>query len=99
NHFSVENVSINEEGKYHEFYDVNSSGQKIYNWGTGNPGFSVTLAITGGELEPESYPTYQILQGFEGKAVQMQTKSTGELGAAFGAPLAAGNLFLGEFVE
>lgn len=97
--FSFENVSINEEGQYHEFYELNSAGQSVYNWGTGNPGFSVTLAITGQELTPEAYPTYQISNGLEGKAVQMQTKSTGELGAAFGAPLAAGNLFLGEFVE
>lgn len=97
--FSFENASIHEDGKYHEFFELNTAGQAIYNWGTGNPGFSVTLAITGQELAPEAYPTYQISNGFQGKAVQMQTKSTGELGAAFGAPLAAGNLFLGEFVE
>ena len=96
--FSFEEVSSDNEGNYHEFYETNSSDQKIYNWGTGNPGYSVTLAITGGELLPESYPTYQT-DGYEGKGVRMETKSTGELGAAFGAPLAAGNLFLGEFLE
>src|SRR5699024_4327868 len=96
--FSFEEVSSDNEGNYHEFYETNSSDQKIYNWRTGNPRYSVTLAITGGELLPEAYPTYQT-DGYEGKGVRMETKSTGELGAAFGAPLAAGNLFLGEFLE
>ncbi len=96
--FSFEEVSSDNEGNYHEFYETNSSNQKIYNWGTGNPGFSVTLAINEEELIPEAYPTYQTT-GYEGKGVRMETKSTGELGAAFGAPLAAGNLFLGEFQE
>ena len=96
--FSFEEVSSDNEGNYHEFYETNSSDQKIYNWGTGNPGFAITLAISGEELIPEAYPTYQT-EGYEGKGARMETKSTGELGATFGAPLAAGNLFLGEFQE
>src|SRR5699024_149950 len=42
---------------------------------------------------------YQIEDGYKGNAVKMTTKSTGALGASFGAPLAAGNLFIGNFSE
>src|SRR5690625_3493487 len=95
--FSFEHADSDNEGNYHECFAMNSRSQQIYNWGTGNPGYAITLSITGGEKIPESYPTYQTSNGYEGKGVQMQTKSTGALGATFGAPLAAGNLFLGEF--
>src|SRR5699024_11087902 len=97
--YSFENASSDNDGNYHECYEVNSSNQHVYNWGTGNPGYAVTLTVTDEDKVPEAYPTYQIEEGYEGKGVQMETKSTGELGAQFGAPLAAGNLFIGDFTS
>ena len=42
------------------------------------------------------YPT-QSVEGYDGKGVQLTTRSTGILGAMFGSPIAAGNLFYGTF--
>ncbi|MFC2377711.1 MAG: PCMD domain-containing protein [Segatella oulorum] len=61
-------------------------------WASGNGGFALT---TYGQ--PSSvYPT-QSVEGYEGKGVQLTTRSTGPLGAMFGSPIAAGNLFYGHF--
>lgn len=103
--FSFENAETihtdNPEGHYHAFFDFNGNGQKVYDWNTGNEGFNIlaeTLAQSAGEeLNPQFYPTYQNNDGYEGKGVVMQTKSTGALGASFGSPLAAGSLYVGEF--
>jgi len=95
--YSFENVSTDNTGNYHEFYEVNSSEQKVYSWDTGNEGYEIIVTATGVDKIPQAYPTYQIEEGYEGKGVRMETKSTGELGATFGAPLASGNLFIGEF--
>lgn len=43
------------------------------------------------------YPTSQADGGVSGKCAKLTTISTGELGKMFGAPIAAGNLFLGSF--
>src|SRR5574344_1248981 len=42
-------------------------------------------------------PTCQAEDGYEGKCVKLTTCSTGPFGIMFGAPLAAGNLFIGTF--
>ena len=44
------------------------------------------------------FPTSQADGGVSGKCAKLTTISTGSLGAMFGAPIAAGNLFLGSFV-
>ena len=90
--YSFENVEIDTK-KYHKFYDFLSNGQKIYNWSSGNEGFS--LVNSGGAAN--TYPTLQIADGYSGKGVRMVTRSTGWLGSIFGTPIAAGNLFLGTF--
>ncbi len=91
--YSFENVEIDATNKYHKFYDFLSNGQKIYNWSSGNEGFS--LVNSGGAAN--TYPTLQIADGYSGKGVRMVTRSTGWLGSIFGTPIAAGNLFLGTF--
>ena len=91
--YSFENIEIDATNKYHKFYDFLSNGQKIYNWSSGNEGFS--LVNSGGAAN--TYPTLQIADGYSGKGVRMVTRSTGWLGSIFGTPIAAGNLFLGTF--
>ncbi|WP_028898018.1 PCMD domain-containing protein [Prevotella sp. HUN102] len=77
---------------FHIFYDTTIEGTDM-EWGSGNAGYM----ITNSSAPAESYPTSQSEDGFVGKCVKLTTVSTGALGAGFGAPLAAGNLFLGTF--
>ncbi len=71
-----------------------SNGQQI-DWGTGNAGAMITLISS--NPSPSDYPTSQADNGVEGKCAKLTTISTGALGAMFGAPIAAGNIFLGSF--
>ncbi|WP_455497180.1 PCMD domain-containing protein [Coprobacter sp.] len=66
-------------------------------WASGNLGFS--LVVKGG---PKDFPTFKAtsvdVHSGEGAAC-LKTRKTGSLGAAQGMPIAAGNLFLGEFTS
>ncbi len=87
-------------GFYHQFFELATNNQKKYDWATANQGYNIlaaTLLPPGEKLEPSFYPTAQTTDGYIGKGVKMTTKSTGPLGGLFGSPLAAGNLFVGEF--
>lgn len=102
---SFENVDIvnteNPEGHYDQFFEYLPNGQKTYDWASGNEGYNIlaaSLVPEGQELTPAFYPTLQTPNGFEGKGAKLQTKETGPLGSTVGSPLAAGNLFLGDFV-
>ena len=68
-----------------------------YIWASGNFGFS--LVASGG---PKDYPTFKAtsIDVHEGEgAACLKTRKTGSLGASQGMPIAAGNLFLGEFTS
>ncbi len=88
------------------YYDYNGSpifqifyetvaGQNI-DWGSGNAGAMVTLMASNPKYS--DFPTSQADNGVSGKCAKLTTISTGALGTMFGAPIAAGNLFLGSFV-
>ncbi len=79
--------------KYQELYETDENGNKNMVWASGNIGFS----ITAGDLPATEYPTSMAEEGFVNHAAKLMTCSTGPLGETFGAPLAAGNLFMGEF--
>ncbi len=102
--YSFEDVEVfkttNPTGNYHKFFTPLGNGSLKRDWDSGNHGYNMlaeTLLEEGEEFTPAVYPTAQVDNGFSGKGVKMQTKSTGVLGAFMGSPLAAGNLFLGEF--
>ena len=76
------------------FYET-VGGNRI-DWGSGNAGAMVTLAAS--KPYYSDYPTSQADDGVSGKCAKLTTISTGALGNMFGAPIAAGNLFLGSFV-
>ncbi len=82
-----------EEPFFQILYEKNN-GQQM-DWGTGNPGAMITLISS--NPKPSDYPTSQADNGKEGKCAKLTTISTGALGAMFGAPIAAGNIFLGSF--
>lgn len=73
--------------------DENESGTQLLNWASGNAGF----AIVGGNKAPEEYPTAPLEEGYKGHGVCLTTRSTGMPGMIFKMPIAAGNLFTGEF--
>lgn len=76
---------------YHELYEE-QDGLEL-TWASGNEGFNwaANNSLT------EDYPTVQYDQGKEGKCVKLETRLTGSLGVMVGMPIAAGNLFIGEF--
>lgn len=77
---------------YQIFTDKTAEGQEV-DWGSGNAGFMITAS----GQPAENYPTSQTDEGYQGKAAKLVTRSTGTLGAMFGSPIAAGNLFMGTF--
>lgn len=90
--FSFEQVETHTtsagEQTYHTFTEP--GGMR---WASGNPGF----ALTGMGSAAETYPTYQITDGYAGNCVRMVTRSTGDFGAAVKMYMASGNLFMGTF--
>lgn len=62
-------------------------------WASGNPGYELTFMAK----EPTDYPTVQVGDGYQGKAVKLETRSTGSFGAMVKMYIAAGNLFIGTF--
>ncbi len=95
--YTVKFTHPNPETEFHfENYSLNESGQYYVwdgDWATANPGFSVA----NGGTDPDKYPTVPDLNGVEGACVRLTTTSTGVWGALVKKPLAAGNLFLGDF--
>jgi hypothetical protein len=92
--------SDNPVGHYHQFFELTAKGQKNFIWETANEGYNIlagTLVGEDEELVPSFYPTSQVTDGYLGQAAKLITKDTGPLGGMFGSPLAAGNLFVGEF--
>ena len=84
-------------GQYYEWSDLSSSGEWMGNWATGNPGFNLSAQILGGTTPAEDYPSVSISDGYIGKGVKLETKSTGDFGSIVSMGIAAGNLFIGEF--
>ena len=78
---------------YYTWTDVADNGEDMLNWASGNGGF----AIVGGDAKPEEYPTAPYDNGYDGKAVKLTTRATGQAGEIFKMPIAAGNLFTGSF--
>ena len=90
--YSFENTRTSKG--YYVFFDTAVSGQEM-DWSSGNAGFKLTNLW--GTIPLADYPTTQSDEGYKGKCVKLTTRSTGSLGIAFGKPIAAGNLFTGEF--
>ena len=84
--FSFENYTYQ---KYHSWYEVDASGTELKWWASGNAGFAFT-----GKKE---FPTTVDSAGVEGHCVRLTTRDTGSFGNLAGMPIAAGNIFIGEF--
>lgn len=92
--FDFETVELEQpkERFYHWFaYGRGQVRQDL--WATGNSGF----ALSRSSAKPDEYPSVAIDHGVSGKAVKLETCSTGAFGAMVNMRIAAGNLFLGSF--
>lgn len=69
------------------------NGNKLDIWATGNSGFQMSNSSS----KPEEYPTVMIEDGYKGKGVKLTTKRTSKLADIVHKPIAAGNLFIGQF--
>lgn len=91
-------ITAQSKGKYYILVDKdkdqNSNKEKYLEWASGNPGFS----LTGVAKTANDYPTVQVNGGVNGgKCVMLTTRETGTFGSGVGMPIAAGNLFTGNF--
>lgn len=100
NEYDFENIRLvngSNKGQYYEWSDLSGTGDWIGNWATGNPGFNLSAQFVSGTVPPEDYPSSPAEEGHSGKAVKLETKSTGSFGSMVNMGIAAGNLFIGEF--
>lgn len=79
--------------RYDVFYEIGPDGNVAMTWASANPAFALTLQGS----TPSTFPTYQYDDEKTGKCVALTTRSTGTFGQNVKKPIAAGNLFLGEF--
>ncbi len=86
---------------YHTIYEmgVDKDGNevKLFDWASGNPGYVLTDGNPDNPKKPSDFPTSVTQDGFIGHGIKLTTLSTEPLGPIMGSPLAAGNLFLGDF--
>ncbi len=93
--FDFEHFKIDESfHRYYMWYELSADGsanEKV--WASGNAGFIIAKP----NAAAEAYPTTPCADGYEGHCVLLTTRDTGTWGKRFGKPIAAGNLFFGEF--
>ena len=100
---SFENFRLDATGRYYEWYEVDTDelGTELYYWATGNAGY----AITGMGNAPDDYPSNPDAHGVSyengtgSKCIRLETRATGSFGERLKMPLAAGNIFIGEFAS
>ena len=88
-HFELESS----ESKYYVWFNTNPDGSLGNDWASGNGGFRISM----GSAKPMDYPTTPCPDGFDGYCIKLTTRDTGAFGKMASKPIAAGNLFLGDF--
>ena len=88
--FDFENAYLS-KGYYN--WQENWNGDLLDIWATGNPGFK----ISNPSAKPEEYPTVMIEDGYQDKGVKLTTQRASKLADMVHKPIAAGNLFIGQF--
>ena len=93
-HYDFEHYRLDEKyGRFYEWDEVDEDGNVQSVWASGNGGFKFAK----GSAKSDEYPTVSIAEGYDGACVRLTTCDTGKFGTMVNMPLAAGNLFLGEF--
>lgn len=93
-----ENFELDPSGRYQVWFEMDAndaSNPRRNYWASGNPGYN----LTGFGSSPEVFPTTAAEDGVSGKCIKLETKDTGTYGMNTRPkmPIAAGNLFIGEF--
>ncbi len=93
--FDFECYKLEEERQsYYVWYEMTADGKEDYKvWASGNAGYILSKP----NAPADAYPTVPDKNGYEGSCVRLTTRDTGSWGKTFRKPIAAGNLFLGEF--
>lgn len=98
--YDFENCQLaGEDRPYFVWNEIDNDGTVVSDlWATGNPGYFKAKSMTAG---PYDYPTVPMENGYDGKGVMLVTRSTGIFGTLGGRkmPIAAGNLYLGRFID
>ena len=93
---SFEHYELDPSKRYQIWYEIDKEDEanprRDY-WATGNAGF----ALTGMGKQATDYPTVSEAAGYRGNGVKLETRSTGSFGEEVNMPIAAGNIFIGEF--
>ncbi len=90
---SFERCRTATNGAFEIFYELNKVGEVAFEWSSGNEGYGWTA----GDAATTDFPTYQWQDGYKGRCVCLTTRKTGSLGVASGKPMAAGNIYIGNF--
>ena len=93
-HFFLNTTPENHKNRFYVWSDQDETGQNLNNWATGNGGFRVA---TPAATPPEGFPTIPFSEEEHETCVQLITRKTNSWGDGMHMPIAAGNLFLGEF--
>ena len=93
--FSFEHFELNSNNKYNIWYEINNNGIRSDLWASGNAGFM----FTGKGKTPDDFPTTTDANGKRGNCIRLTTRDTGSFGKMAGMPIAAGNIFIGEFLS
>lgn len=91
--YDFENPHLDTGGKYYIWSERHEDGNLYDDWASGNGGWG---AVNQNKKSNE-YPSSVLDEGYDGKGVKLVTTSTGPWGKFSHMPIAAGNLFLGEF--
>lgn len=93
---SFEHFALESTGRYYQWYETDENDidnpRRDY-WGSGNAGF----ALTGMGKQPSDYPSTPEPLGVRGNCIKLVTRNTGAFGKGARMPIAAGNIFIGEF--
>ena len=94
-HFDFEHFKKDPNGeKFYIWYDFDENGKETKYWETGN----VAFCFIANDKSADEYPSAAVSEGgHHGAYVRLTTCSTGDVGAMFGKPIAAGNIFFGKF--
>lgn len=95
-HYGFETCEVREDGRYEQWYErvpVAGAERQDFCWASGNPGYKLSHS----NARLGAYPTCSIEQGKQGKALRLVTRDTGDFGRMASMPIAAGNMFLGNF--
>lgn len=91
--FDFEHYELEPKGHYYVWHILHNDGTSAGGWDNGNQGFYLSMS----SANPDEYPTTPLVNGYDGAAVKLTTRSTGPFGAMVNKRIAAGNLFIGTF--